>query len=190
MEHAIAGPVLPGKIVAGAALPDGTRLHYRCNGQIFFLSRPLCIYSCVTISIQVQNFAFNTKGRGLVHAGLLSLLLAIALLGIGVSTKLLSPGVVADKGLELLSATFVFSLLVSLVLYVAGCQSRDQGSSLKPHITGNFIHDWWYGIQLNPHFMGIDLKAEINHRPLSNYYDHGDIFAADLGNGNSRSMIP
>ncbi|XP_058075996.1 delta(14)-sterol reductase-like [Magnolia sinica] len=90
--------------------------------------------------------------------GLLSLLLLVTLLGIGVSRKLISPTVVADKGLELLSATFVFSFLVSLVLYTAGHQSKDRGSSLKPHITGNLIHDWWYGIQLNPNVMGVDLK--------------------------------
>ncbi|KAB1221278.1 Delta(14)-sterol reductase [Morella rubra] len=66
--------------------------------------------------------------------------------------------VISDRGLELLSATFVFSFLVTLVLYAAGCKSSNQGSSLKPHLTGNLIHDWWFGIQLNPHVMGIDLK--------------------------------
>jgi hypothetical protein len=29
---AVAGAVLPGKLVAGAVLPDSSRLHYRCNG--------------------------------------------------------------------------------------------------------------------------------------------------------------
>ncbi|OVA17863.1 Ergosterol biosynthesis ERG4/ERG24 [Macleaya cordata] len=116
-----AGSLLPGKVIPGAILPDGTRLHYRCNG-------------------------------------LFSLLLLVALLGIGVSAKLISPTVIADRGLELLSATFGFSVLVTLGLYTAGCKSRAQGSSLKPHVTGNLIHDWWFGVQLNPHFMGVDLK--------------------------------
>jgi len=31
---AIAGSILPGKLVPGVALPDATRLHYRCNGQL------------------------------------------------------------------------------------------------------------------------------------------------------------
>ncbi|XP_057549026.1 delta(14)-sterol reductase isoform X2 [Amaranthus tricolor] len=65
---------------------------------------------------------------------------------------------IADRGLELLSATFIFSFLVTLYLYIVGSTSRDQSSSLKPHIAGNIIHDWWFGIQLNPQFMGIDLK--------------------------------
>ncbi|KAM7505726.1 hypothetical protein LguiB_004630 [Lonicera macranthoides] len=125
-----AGSLLPGKLVPGVTLPDGTRLHYRCNG-------------------------------------LLSLVLLVVLLGIGVSVNSLSPTVISDRGLELLSTTFVFSILVTLVLYVGGRKSSNKGSSLKPHVTGNIIHDWnwaeictvwWFGIQLNPQFMGIDLK--------------------------------
>ncbi|KAL3825808.1 hypothetical protein ACJIZ3_021837 [Penstemon smallii] len=118
---AIAGSILPGRIVPGATLSDGTRLHYRCNGMLL-------------------------------------LLLLVFLLGIGCWMDLVSPTAIADRGLELFSTTFIFSAFVTLLLYVAGCRSRDQSSSLKPHVTGNLIHDWWFGIQLNPHFMGIDLK--------------------------------
>ncbi|KAL0347102.1 UNVERIFIED_CONTAM: Delta(14)-sterol reductase [Sesamum calycinum] len=118
---AIAGSILPGRVVPGATLADGTRLHYRCNG-------------------------------------LLSLLLVVCLLGIGGWMTLVSPTAIADRGLELLSTTLIFSALVTFLLYMAGCRSRDQSSSLKPHISGNLIHDWWFGIQLNPQFMGIDLK--------------------------------
>ncbi|XVF55643.1 hypothetical protein PTKIN_Ptkin06aG0052900 [Pterospermum kingtungense] len=118
---AVAGYILPGKLVPGVTLQDGSRLHYRCNG-------------------------------------LLVLLLLVGLLGVGSKMNFLSPTVISDRGLELLSATFIFSFLVMLVLYISGCRSHSKGSSLKPHITGNLIHDWWYGIQLNPHFIGIDLK--------------------------------
>ncbi|KAG8064541.1 hypothetical protein GUJ93_ZPchr0004g39379 [Zizania palustris] len=31
---AAAGAILPGKLVAGALLPDSSRLHYRCNGLL------------------------------------------------------------------------------------------------------------------------------------------------------------
>ncbi|KAH7663490.1 Delta(14)-sterol reductase protein [Dioscorea alata] len=118
---AISGSLLPGKVIPGAVLSDGTRLHYRCNG-------------------------------------LLSLIMLLVLLGIGVNMKMISPTVVADKGIELLSATFIFSVIVSLALYAVGCKSRKQSSSLKAHVTGNFIHDCWFGVQLNPHFIGVDLK--------------------------------
>ncbi|KAF3557746.1 hypothetical protein F2Q69_00015474 [Brassica cretica] len=64
-------------------------------------------------------------------------------------------------GLELLSATFIFCVLVTLVLYITGRTSSDKSSSLKPHVSGNLLHDWWFGIQLNPQFIGIDLKWDI-----------------------------
>ncbi|XP_041998134.1 delta(14)-sterol reductase-like isoform X3 [Salvia splendens] len=118
---AIFGSILPGKVVPGATLSDGTRLYYRCNG-------------------------------------LLLLFLLVILLGIGGWMDLLSPTAIADRGLELLSATLVFSALVTNVLYIVGCKSHDQSSSLRPHTTGNLIEDWWFGIQLNPQFMGLDLK--------------------------------
>ncbi|PAN10961.1 hypothetical protein PAHAL_2G129100 [Panicum hallii] len=118
---AAAGAILPGKLVAGAVLPDSSRLHYRCNG-------------------------------------LLSLLLLLGLCAFGVYVGWMTPTVVADRGLELLSATFIFSVLVSFGLYLAGTKSRYKSSSLKPHVSGNFIEDWWLGVQLNPHFMGVDLK--------------------------------
>ncbi|KAM3217710.1 delta(14)-sterol reductase isoform X1 [Capsicum annuum] len=118
---ATVGSILPGKLVPGVTLSDGTRLHYRCNG-------------------------------------LLSLLLLVLLLGVGSQMNLVSPTAIADRGLELLSTTFIFSVLVTLMLYLVGLNSRAKSSSLKPHVSGNLIHDWWFGIQLNPEFMGIDLK--------------------------------
>lgn len=117
----LAGSILPGKVVPGAMLSDGTRLHYRCNG-------------------------------------LLSLFLLVALLGMGVWMQFISPTIISDRGLELLLATFLFSFIVTLILYAAGCKSCHQGSSLKPHVTGNLICDWWFGIQLNPQLLGIDIK--------------------------------
>ncbi|KAF3441722.1 hypothetical protein FNV43_RR15637 [Rhamnella rubrinervis] len=118
---AIAGSILPGKIVPGVMLPDRTRLHYRCNG-------------------------------------LLSLILLVALLWLAAKMDMISLTAISDRGLELLSTTFMCSLMVTLLLYATGCKSNNQGSSLKPHVTGNLIHDWWFGIQLNPQFLGIDLK--------------------------------
>ncbi|KAK4783038.1 hypothetical protein SAY86_007412 [Trapa natans] len=118
---AVLGSVLPGKVVPGAVLQDGTRLHYRCNG-------------------------------------LLSLLLLVGILGLVSWMNFIDPTIIAERGLELLSATFIFSILVALVLYAVGIRTRSQSSSLKPHVSGNYVHDWWFGIQLNPQFMGIDLK--------------------------------
>ncbi|KAH0885078.1 hypothetical protein HID58_061174, partial [Brassica napus] len=118
---AVAGEILPGKVIRGVVLSDGSQLRYRCNG-LFALS------------------------------------LLVAILGISAKLGVLSPLVVADRGLELLSATFIFCVLVTLVLYITGRTSSDKSSSLKPHVSGNLLHDWWFGIQLNPQFIGIDLK--------------------------------
>ncbi|VFQ85254.1 unnamed protein product [Cuscuta campestris] len=75
----IAGSVLPGKLVPGVILSDGTRLKYRCNG-------------------------------------LLSLLLLVLLLGFGAGINLVPPTAIADKGIEILSMTFIFSFLHSMLL--------------------------------------------------------------------------
>ncbi|KAL3754092.1 hypothetical protein ACJRO7_001354 [Eucalyptus globulus] len=118
---AAAGSILPGKVVPGAALPDGSRLRYRCNG-------------------------------------LVSLLLLVALLGLGAWMDFLRPTIIAERGLELLSTTFTFSTLITLVLYATGCNSGSSSSFLKPQLSGSLIHDLWFGIQLNPQFIGIDLQ--------------------------------
>ncbi|CAA3007729.1 delta(14)-sterol reductase [Olea europaea subsp. europaea] len=117
----ISGSILPGRIIPGVTLSDGTRLHYRCNGMLL-------------------------------------LLLLVLSLGAAAGIDLVSPSAIADRGLELLSTTFIFSVFVTLILYLTGRQSRNQSSSLKPHVTGNLINDWWFGIQLNPQFIGMDLK--------------------------------
>lgn len=148
------GSVIPGKVVPGAILQDGTRLHYCCNG----------------LSI---------------------LLLLVALLGIGGWMNIIAPTMIADRGLELLSTTFIFSFLVTLVLYAAGRRSRDRGSSLKPHVTGNLIDDWWFGIQLNPQFMGIDIKFFFVRAGMMGWLlINLSVLAKSIQDGNlSRSMI-
>uniref|UniRef100_A0A0D9VNI9 Delta(14)-sterol reductase n=1 Tax=Leersia perrieri TaxID=77586 RepID=A0A0D9VNI9_9ORYZ len=90
--------------------------------------------------------------------GLLSLLLLLGLSSLGVYMGWMSPTVIADRGIELLSTTFIFSVIVTSLLYYSGLRSRHKSSSLKPHVSGSFIQDWWLGVQLNPHFMGVDLK--------------------------------
>ncbi|KAG6496568.1 hypothetical protein ZIOFF_044436 [Zingiber officinale] len=188
---AVAGSVLPGKIVPGAVLSDGSRLHYRCNGSgrikksIQFMPDfwkalvrsshryPLAVQMAGMVSgptngnQAVITFAFTDTFTNW------CLYEVDAPYG-----TFLQLTVIADKGFELLSTTFILSLIVSvlslgvvlcyvhlltlfqvsLILYATGLKSKNQSSSLRPHVTGDFVHDWWFGVQLNPHFFGIDLK--------------------------------
>ncbi|XVE95431.1 hypothetical protein REPUB_Repub02eG0096500 [Reevesia pubescens] len=90
--------------------------------------------------------------------GLLTLVSLIGLLGLGSKMDLISLTVISDRGLEMLSTAFIFTFLVSTALYIVGSRSCSKSSSLKPHFTGNLILDWYLGVQLNPHFLGINLK--------------------------------
>ncbi|ONM25417.1 Delta(14)-sterol reductase [Zea mays] len=108
-------------------------------------------------------------------AGLLSLLLLLGLSAFGVYMGWMSPTVVADMGLELLSVTFIFSVIVSFALYIAGIKSGHKSSSLRPHVSGSFMQDWWFGVQLNPHFMEVDLKWDIIAERLGFMLVFGDL---------------
>ncbi|KAK6257933.1 hypothetical protein QUC31_001392 [Theobroma cacao] len=98
---------------------------------------------------------------------MLTLLSLIGLLGLGSKMNLVSPTLISDRGLELLSASFMFSFLVATALYIAGCRCRSQASSLKPHLTGDLLLDWYMGVQLSPHFMGIDLNYVIHSQQFT-----------------------
>lgn len=66
--------------------------------------------------------------------------------------------VLADRGGQLLTTSLIFSLVISLIVYIIGCKSGSATASLKSHSSGNILHDWWFGVQLNPSFFGLDLK--------------------------------
>lgn len=94
----IAGTVIPGKVVPGVILSDGTRLHYRCNGSfshsihtshitLYTLSF-LCSNGCPDV---LNEFFFWLVGFEI--SGLLTLILLVALLGIGVRMSFISPTV-------------------------------------------------------------------------------------------------
>lgn len=60
------------------------------------------------------------------------------------------PSFLIIKGfvLNMLSVNFLTWLpskcQVTFVLYAAGLKSTSQSSSLKPHISGKFVHDWYF----------------------------------------------
>lgn len=90
--------------------------------------------------------------------GFLSLLLLSVAFIVGAKMDLYTLEVIAEKGGELFSTTLLFCLLMSLIIYTTGCISKSKSASLRSHKSGNFFHDWWFGVQLNPSFLGVDLK--------------------------------
>ncbi|KAH1113986.1 hypothetical protein J1N35_007364 [Gossypium stocksii] len=100
-SRTIAGSMLPGKLVPGVTLQDGSRLYYRCNG-------------------------------------LRALLLLVGLLGIGSKMNFVSPTVISDRGLELLSTTFIFSILVKTTNPKKYCVRPNAGVVL-PRSTSDVI---------------------------------------------------
>eukprot|EP00850_Spirogloea_muscicola_P006470 SM000030S11479 [mRNA] locus=s30:929284:931824:+ [translate_table: standard] len=65
---------------------------------------------------------------------------------------------IADLGGELFATTLLVVVAVSLLLYLSGRASQSKDASFRPHITSSFLYDFWFGVQLNPHFLGINLK--------------------------------
>ncbi|TVU10588.1 hypothetical protein EJB05_44130, partial [Eragrostis curvula] len=148
---AVAGAILPGKLVAGAVLPDSSRLHYRCNGT----PAAAAIARTMLPPGPIPEFPGQTA----------ALLRVIFLHHFDVRFPQVCSRSCCFWGSLRWVPTWVGCLQrnvpndkVSFALYFAGLQSRHKSSSLKPHVSGNFLQDWWLGVQLNPHFMGVDLK--------------------------------
>ncbi|CAM6113683.1 unnamed protein product [Calypogeia fissa] len=86
------------------------------------------------------------------------LLVLLGVLGAASKAGLFRASAIADKGGQLFTTTMAFCVLVASILYAVGSLSNSKSSSLKPHLSGNILNDWWLGVQLNPHFFGLDLK--------------------------------
>eukprot|EP00898_Chlorokybus_atmophyticus_P007944 jgi/Chlat1/8150/Chrsp76S00609 len=88
-----------------------------------------------------------------------SLLLVVLGVSAGASHMgLIKPTIIADRSGELFAVVNLWTLLLATLLYIGGRQSRSKEESFKPHLSGNPIMDWVIGVQLNPHFLGIDIK--------------------------------
>ena len=118
---AIVGEILPGVVIDGQVLSDGTRKQYKCNG-------------------------------------LRLLVITVAAYLAAVEYGVMEATVIADMAGELFTTMFLGTVLISVLLYITGRLSKSTSASLKPSPTSGFIHDFVIGVQLNPTFLGIDLK--------------------------------
>ena len=127
---------LPGPMVAGAALRDGSHLTYSMNGHLAFW-----------ISLTVVCLGSPVLGA---DGGLVAL-------------KPLPLAWCYDHYLELASASIVISVAISVGCYVAscrpGCMLALGGDS------GNVLYDFFIGRPLNPRVGALDLKEFCELRP-------------------------
>jgi len=80
-----------------------------------------------------------------------------ASLGLG----LFPAGIVWDHFGEILATLVLFALLFCGFLYVKG---RRWPSSADRSVSGNFLWDYYWGVELHPRLFGVDLKQLINCR--------------------------
>ncbi len=84
-----------------------------------------------------------------------------AFFGCSSGLGLFSAGIVYDHFGSLLITLVVFALLFCLFLYFKGCYWP---SSEDRSVSGNFIWDYYWGVELHPVLFGVNLKQLINCR--------------------------
>jgi 7-dehydrocholesterol reductase len=94
--------------------------------------------------------------------GVAAYLVSIGLfLGGAYGAKLFKGGIVWDHFGEILSTIIVFALVFCGVLYWKGMRWPSTGDHSR---TGNFIFDYYWGTELHPSFLGVNLKQLLNCR--------------------------
>ena len=94
--------------------------------------------------------------------GILAWLVTHALFfGCSFGLHLFNAGIVWDHFGEILSTLVLFALIFCLFLYFKG---RYRPSSEDHSLSGNFIWDYYWGVELHPALFGINLKQLINCR--------------------------
>jgi 7-dehydrocholesterol reductase len=75
--------------------------------------------------------------------------------------RLFNAGIVWDRFGEILATLVLFALIFCLLLYFKG---RYWPSSTDHSLSGNFIWDYYWGVELHPVLFGVNLKQLINCR--------------------------
>lgn len=82
-------------------------------------------------------------------------------LGASYGARLFSPGIVWDHFGAILSTVIVFALVLCLGLYFKGIRAPSTGDSST---SGNFVFDYYWGTELHPTLLGVNLKQLLNCR--------------------------
>jgi len=95
--------------------------------------------------------------------GVVSFIITFVVLGIAVWMGWIKFDLIYNNFGALISVVLIFSYLFSLFLYFYGYKTKQ-----VDRVTGNFIHDFWMGVSLNPRIppiTGFDLKFFCEARP-------------------------
>eukprot|EP00918_Siedleckia_nematoides_P047497 GHVU01104016.1.p1 GENE.GHVU01104016.1~~GHVU01104016.1.p1 ORF type:complete len:530 (+),score=74.28 GHVU01104016.1:310-1899(+) len=134
--------VLPGEMRTGNAILGSSEiqpLRYKCNGDL-----------CFWVNFMGLAVALPHLGR---------------LLGLSGEIHISN---VPEIWLDLVAAGIIFSVFLSLALYIASWRSVTSHVSVVTSPmgdTGNPFHDFWNGRELNPRIGSFDLKFFIQMRP-------------------------
>ncbi len=123
--------------------------------QVFFLQ---------ILPGNIEEGPITSKGNVPLYKanGILSFALTVALFCLGsFQWHWFSPTIIYDNFGGILGALNIFSLLFCLFLYLKG---RFAPSSTDSGISGNFIFDYYWGTELYPKVLGLDLKRFTNCR--------------------------
>lgn len=94
--------------------------------------------------------------------GVAAFFVSLALfLGGAYGARLYSAGIVWDHFGAILATIIVFALFFCLVLYFKGIHRPSTGDSSS---SGNFIFDYYWGTELHPSILGVNLKQLLNCR--------------------------
>lgn len=143
--HVLLERILPGEIVEGVTLEDGSKLKYRMSGHLQFWITIIAMGHCIPV-FEKQD-GNDTLGSVWSLSGFRGLPLSI----------------LYEQYVQLITVSIIGSFILSIYLYVS---SFGRGKILaKGGVSGNPFYDFFIGRELNPRVFGIDLKEFCELRP-------------------------
>lgn len=152
--HVILERILPGEVVEGAALPDGSgrRLSYRMSGHLqFWVTFVILCYAIPSIS----GIDFSTLRD---FDSLWNAVITID------GFQALPLHLVYDHYLSLITTAIIFTFCMSMYLYVSSFYPLNKLLA-KGGNTGYPTYDFFIGRELNPRIGSLDLKEFCELRP-------------------------
>lgn len=139
--HVTLERLLPGEVAHGAQLSTGNKLAYTLSGHLqFWVTLMVLLFGAVSLTYKSESATFEVS-----------------------SVSSLPLSFIYDEYLPLITASTLFSLLLSLFVYA---QSFLPDALLaEGGVSGNIIYDFFIGRELNPRLGSFDIKEFCELRP-------------------------